>query len=184
MRSCLVEGRFLIVIAGPIGAGKSTAAAAIGKRLVDEGIAAAVVDLDDVAFMQRGDVGVDEFWRRGATATCALIRSWFDSGCELVVTHGPFFESGGYALLREAMPRDVATVHVLLRVPVSVALQRVEKDSTRGLSRDPAFLRSTHLRFAELEHTLPPPHVVIDTAEVDVDAVVTGVIDALATVAR
>lgn len=45
--------RVLIVLAGPIGAGKSTVADLLGRRLAEAGSTVAVVDLDDVAFMQR-----------------------------------------------------------------------------------------------------------------------------------
>jgi thymidylate kinase len=155
--------RELVVIAGPIGAGKSTVADLLGRKLASGGRTTAVVDLDYVAFMQRGTSDVYEFWRRAASATAELIRGWFDGGTELVVAHGPFFESGGYETLYARQTVETQTQHVLLRVPTEVALGRVAGEPTRGMSRDPAFLRATHERFRELEPSLPAPSFVYDT---------------------
>lgn len=169
--------RVLIVLAEPIGAGKSTVANLLGRRLAEAGSTAAVVDLDDVAFMQR-DIAPHKLWRRGSIASAALVRGWFDAGTEAVVAHGPFFESGGYDLLLEVQPSDVAVRHVLLRVPVQVALARVARDDRRGASKNPDFLRATHERFAGLEALLPRPDFVFQTetlgAEAIADAIVAG----------
>lgn len=154
----------LVVLAGPIAAGKSTIAGLLGGAMAAPGAAAAVVDLDDVAFMQRSPPDVHEFWRRAASVTGAIVNAWFDSGTEVVVVHGPFFESGGYALLLGGLPPEVDVRHVLLRVPVDVALERAAADPSRGMSRDPDFLRSTHEHFTRIEPSLPVPDFTYDTA--------------------
>lgn len=156
--------RLLVVIAGPIAAGKSTLAEELATRVAGPGTSAVVVDLDDVAGSQRSSADASELWRRAAAVAGASVRAWFDNGADVVVAHGPFFESGGYALLLDGMPRGVVVRHVLLRVTIEEALVRVAADAGRGRSKDPGFLRSAHERFRLIEPTLPRPDLVFETA--------------------
>lgn len=142
---------------------------------------AADVDMDDVAFMQCGGDDVDEFWRRAAVATAGLIRAWFDAGVDVVITHGPFFESGGFEILRQAQPADVDVHHILLSVTAEAAITRVQGDPTRGISRDPTFVRDSNKRLQAINHLLPVMNLELDTTQrgpdeiaVDVMAAVTG----------
>jgi len=156
----------LIVLAGPIGAGKSTVAEALGRRLIKAGLTAAIADLDDVAFAHRGRVDLAEFWRRAGVAHVGLVRGWFEAGVDVVIAHGPFFESGSYEELFETVEPAGRVHHVLLLVPVDVALERVTSDPDRGpqaLSKDPVFLRTTHDTFRELIPTLPLSALVVET---------------------
>ena len=145
----------LVVLLGPVGAGKSTVAGRLVQLVRQENMTAANVDMDDVAFMQCGGDDVHEFWRRAAVATAGLIRAWFDAGLDVVVTHGPFFESDGFAILRHALGPDVEVHHVLLRVTADVAIERVQDDPTRGISRDPEFVRGSNDRVNGLRDVLP-----------------------------
>ena len=177
--------RRLVVIAGPIGSGKSTTADLLTRKLALVGLTTATVDLDDVAFMQRGGVtDVDEFWRRGAVATAAIVRVWFHEGAEVVVAHGPFFESDGYSALLGLQERNVEVLHVLLRVSYGTALRRVSGDSGRAASRDPEFLRQTHERFRELEAMLPAPDFVYETEVLDAEAISDDLVRAVTSSSR
>lgn len=169
--------KLLVVIAGPIGAGKSTVADLLARQMAMAGVTVAVVDLDDVAFMQR-EVDPYKLWRRGAIAARALVQGWFDAETDAVVAHGPFFESGGYEVLLDGH-RDVNVRHVLLRVSYEAALRRVSEDDGRGLSKDPGSLKSTHDRFLEIERTLPKPHFVFDTEARTADGIVTELASAM-----
>lgn len=106
----------LIVVVGPIGAGKSTVANLVCQDLAERQLATAEVDLDEAAFMQYVVGDSHEFWRRASVAAGALVRAWFDVGTEVVVAHGPFIESGGYNSLLNAQPDEVIVRHVVLRV--------------------------------------------------------------------
>jgi adenylylsulfate kinase-like enzyme len=90
----------LVVLVGPVGAGKSTVAGRLAQLVRQNSMTAADVDMDDVAFMQCGGDDLDEFWRRAAVATAGLVRAWFDAGVDVVITHGAFFESDGFEILR------------------------------------------------------------------------------------
>ncbi len=156
----------LIVLAGPIGAGKSTVAEALGRRLTRAGLTTAIADLDDIAFAHRGEVDLAEFWRRAGVAHVGLVRGWFEAGADVVVAHGPFFESRSYEQLFETIAPPGRVHHVLLLVSVEDALERVTSDSDRGpqaLSKDPVFLRTTHDTFRERTPTLPPSVLVLET---------------------
>lgn len=164
----LVAVRHLVTIAGPIGAGKSSVAELLARRVWALGMTAALADLDDIAFTQRANVDLAEFWRRAGTAHSALVRGWFEAGVDVVIAHGPFFESGSYDSLFAAAPADTRRHHVLLHATVEVALERVAADPERGpdaLSAQPDFLRATHATFAELVRSLPNLDMEIDTSK-------------------
>lgn len=160
--------RHLVVLAGPIGAGKSTVAELVARRAQASGLTAALADLDALAFAQRASLGLEEFWRRAGVAHSALVRGWFDAGVDVGVAHGPFFESNSYELLRSAVPADAQLHHVVLWAPFDVVLARVSSDPDRpdrARSRQPLFLRSAYEIFVEVAASLPHVDAEIDTAE-------------------
>lgn len=160
--------RELVVLAGPIGSGKSSVAEIVGHRMAAAGRTAAIADLDDVAFAHRGPLDLSEFWRPAGVAHVGLVNGWFDAGVDVVIAHGPFFESGTYEALFATVQPGGRFHHVLLRVAFHCALERVTRDLDRGphaVSRDPDFLRSTHDVFQQLEPSLPPTDLVLDTTE-------------------
>jgi hypothetical protein len=164
----------LVVVTGPIGAGKSTVARLLARRHAAAGRSAANVDLDDVTFMQDGVHDPREFWRRGGTGLVALVRAWYASGIDVVIAHGPFFETDAYPALFAAAPPGARVRHVLLRVSYEVALARVTSDPTRGpraVSTRPDFLRRTHDTFRETIESLPPVDLDLDTTDLSADAV-------------
>lgn len=159
--------RHLVTVTGPIGAGKSTIAELLARRTQAVGMTASLADLDDLAFAQRANLDLGEFWRRAGIAHSALVRGWFEAGVDVVIAHGPFFESRSYESLRAAVPGDVVHHHVLLRAPFEVALARVQSDSERGptaTSAQPEFLRAAHETFANLVGSLPHIDIDIDTS--------------------
>ena len=170
------------MLAGPIGSGKSTVAQLLGHRVVALGMTAAIADLDDVAFAHRGPLDLAAFWRRAGIAHLALVRGWFDAGVDVVIAHGPFFESGTYDELFATTGAGGRVHHVLLRVDVDLALERVRSDPERGpdaLSRDEAFLRETHDTFRNLEPTLPVADLILDTSELSARDVAARLADRL-----
>lgn len=162
----------LVVLTGPIGAGKSTVAELVARRVGASERTAAIADLDDVAFAQRGRLALDDLWRRAGIVHALLVRAWFAAEVDVVVAHGPFFESRSYEQLYAAVPSNASLLHVLLHVSFEAALARVEADPGRGagaVSRDPAFLRATHDAFGH--RAFPPFDIEIDTTQLGADAV-------------
>lgn len=156
----------LVIIIGPIASGKSTVAEQLAQRCAASGRSAAAADLDEVAFAQNGCFDLEEFWRRGGVAHAALVRGWLASGTEVVVAHGPLFESRSYFSLTTAGMGDVRVHQILLTVPFDVSIERVAVDPARpawALSREPDFLRSAYDHFST--HDLPPCIEVFDTAQ-------------------
>lgn len=167
----------LVVITGPIAAGKSTVAEALAGRLVTDGRSAAVVDLDSLVFdMLRAPLAqFDESWRRARQVHGVLVAAWLDAGIDVVVAHGPFLSSEDDEVLL-ARTSAVTPIRVLLRVPFAVACTRVGQDPTRVVSADLGFLRSTHDRFAELEPDLAPCDHEFGTSTTSVDHIVDSVV--------
>lgn len=156
----------LVALTGPIGAGKSTVAELLARRVARAQRSAAVADLDDVAFMQRGRIELAEFWRRAGLAHLALVRSWFAVGTDVVVAHGPFFETDCYHELFASAPGEARVLHIMLRVSFDEALRRVGTDPERApdaISRDRDFLRSTHDAFDAAAAVLPRPDLEVST---------------------
>lgn len=153
----------LVVLTGPIGAGKTTVAPLVGQSLSRAGKDAAVVDLDDVEFMQHTAVlDVGQWWARGVEAHAALVAKWFALGVDIVVAHGPLVAVGvpGYDVgpLLRAVPTERVS-HGLLRTPFHVAFDRVSEDRDRAenaISRNEGWLRGAHERFAAAVTTAPP----------------------------
>ncbi len=158
----------LVVVIGPIAAGKSTVAEALADRLVADGRSVAVVDVDDVVFMQRAPLEqFDRTWERGRAVHGELVGRWLRSDVDVVVAHGPAYTAEETTALMADVPDDVPVLRALLLVPYDVALDRVTADPDRALSRDPDFLRRTHDRFTALLPTIPPCDRTYRTEEVD-----------------
>ena len=178
-----IASPLLLVITGPIGAGKSSVAELLGRRLARGGASVAIVDLDDIAFMQRGRLDLDEFWRRAGVVHGAIVAGWFEQGVDVVIAHGPFFESDSYDDLFAAAPGDGAVRHLLLDVSFDQAFERVSADPERrpdALSRNADFLRSTHDAFRERVPDLPRVDATIETTGRSVSEVIDAVLAALA----
>jgi thymidylate kinase len=163
----------LVVITGPIGAGKSTVARGLADGLRRAGHSAAVADLDDVFFMQRvADDDLDAAWARARRVHATLVAASLDEGIDVVVAHSSFLTDESRAPLRAAVAPNLPTTSVRLLVPFEVALERVTGDPERGLSKDPDFLRATHERFGARAATLPPADRTYDTTTMTADAIV------------
>lgn len=163
----------LVVVIGPIAAGKSTIAAALADRLAADGRTAAVVDIDDVVLSQRTPIDqLAATWERGRAVHGDIVGLWLRSGVDVVIAHGPAYTDDETAALMAAVPPGTPVLRVMLLVPHDVARARVADDPTRIFSRDPAFLRRTHDRFADLLPTIDACDRTYRTDDVDIAAIV------------
>src|SRR5438034_10569783 len=82
-----------------------------------------------------------ERWSRARRAAAALTDGLLDDGVGVVVVEGDFLTQEERAEFVTALRSRVAPLFVTVRVSIDLALQRVQQDPTRGISRDPGFLR-------------------------------------------
>ncbi len=132
----------LIVIVGPIAAGKSTLAAEVGHRLRKRGESVAVVGLDSVAEMALPTLD----WAWAHEVHGHLVRAWVATPVRTVVAEGPGTAWELDQLLR-CVGGDTGVLTVVLATRYEIALRRALRDPDRGLSKDPDFLRRDHDRF-------------------------------------
>ncbi len=163
----------VVAVTGPIGAGKSSVAAALARRLAASGRTAAVADLDDVWVALQGEADLAVSWTRARAAHAALVAGWEAAGVDVVVVHGPFATLAERAPLQAGLPAEIRVRWAVLDVSYEAALARVADDPERGLSRDPDFLLQTHERYGRLAHELPIATWRFDTTRVGVDEIAT-----------
>lgn len=147
----------LVLVVGPIAAGKSTLAAGLAATLRERGRTVALCGLDEVA---DGAQRALPDWDHYQGVLGALVAGWLRTPVDVVVAEGPNTPGEVAAMLAHVPGARVVTV--LAEVSYAVALERVGADPTRGLSRDPALLRAQHARFAAGRDGLAPD-VVVDT---------------------
>jgi dephospho-CoA kinase len=146
----------LVILTGPIAAGKNTVAEELSQRLIRRGRTVVVADVDDVAAMV-GSPGAAAagLWFAAHQAHGALVGQWMRSDVDYVVAVGPIYAAEERAALTCTLPDDAAVLWVVIDAPVSVTLARAQADAGRGLSRDPVFHRAAHRRFRQLLPTIP-----------------------------
>jgi predicted kinase len=158
----------LIVICGPIASGKSTLARAVALLFRHQGVEAAAIDLDLVYEMLEGDGALKaspSTWRRARRAAAALTDALLEDGVRVVV-EGDFLTAQERAEFGSALCSPVVPLFVTVHVPVDIALQRVEADPTRGLSRDPGFLRRHYDGVQEALRNRPATDLLVDTSSI------------------
>lgn len=127
----------LIVLSGPIAAGKSTVAQALGRRLRQDGRPTAVVDLDELYLMMSAKpMGDPQVWRRARRAATALTDCFFASGIEVVVVEGAFWDESERAPFLDALTWSGSPLFVTLLVSNDVAYRRVQ-GTPEGRSHGP-----------------------------------------------
>jgi lactoylglutathione lyase len=169
----------LLVISGPIAAGKSTVAAALATAFRDSGRTAAVVDLDRIYMMfdARPPMTDPRISRQARRAAAALTDQFVLEGIELVIVEGTFWTESERDELTCRLTTLVRPAFLTLRVAVEEALRRVQGDPGRRASRNPVFLRASHADFDAVTHI--PTDATIDSTSLTVDAIVATTITVL-----
>lgn len=172
----------LVVIVGPIAAGKNIVADRLANILTECGRTVVVVDVDDVAAMVREPgAAAAGLWFAAHQAHGALVGQWMRSAVDVVVAIGPIHSIDEQDGLTSALPVGASVLWVLIDAPVSVTFARAQDDPTRGRSRDRAFHHTAHRRYREL---LPgiPADLAFDSSVMtaaDIAAVIAGELDEL-----
>jgi adenylylsulfate kinase-like enzyme len=159
------DGVMLLVVTGPIASGKSSLARAVACELGKRGQKAAAIDLDliyemlDPARAPKTDVAR---WAQARRMSAGLAAALLAEDVAVVVD-GEFLTPAERTDFVDALPPGVEARFVMLSVSFEVALERATNDETRGLSRDPAFLRHYYVANAHALRDVPRADLVVDT---------------------
>jgi thymidylate kinase len=146
----------LVVITGPIAAGKNTVAALIADAVAALGRSAVLVDVDDVAAMVAGPgAATSGLWFAAHQAHGALVGTWMRTAVDVVIAVGPIYTRREQAALLQPLPEASAAHWVVIDAPVDVTLARAQAEPGRGRSREPEFHRAAHQRFRRLLPGIP-----------------------------
>ena len=146
----------LVILTGPIAAGKNTVADKLVEHLTGCGKTAVVADVDDVAGMVAAPGAAEAgLWFAAHEAHGALVGQWMRSSVDYVVVVGPIYTAEEQAALTRPLPDNPTVLWIVIDATVSVTLARAQRDPGRGLSRDPDFHHTAHRRFRELLPAIP-----------------------------
>ena len=154
----------LIIITGPIGAGKSAVAEALTERYRQEGRPAAEVDLDEIYLMMSGKPMENRgVWRVARQAAATLIDFFNNSAVEIVILEGQFWSEEERSEFQNSLIWDGKPFYVTLLVSYEEALRRVMADTTRSISRSPDFLKKAHAEFHATKESRSTTDLVLDS---------------------
>jgi len=140
----------VVVISGPIASGKSTLSRAVAVRLQERfGIEGAVIDLDLIYEMldPQGRLKADtRTWSAARRVAGRLATALLAEG-RSVVAEGDFAGEGELPEFVAELPNDIDPRLVLLEVSFAKAFERALADSSRGVSKDRAFLSRHYSEF-------------------------------------
>jgi shikimate kinase len=124
----------LIVITGPVGAGKSTTSQALARALQSRNVSTAVIDLDEVYCMarQQADFNDRAMWSTARRAAAALTESFYFSGLNTVIVEGGFLSVLEFAELRQHVTTEVNEFFFTVLTSASTALHRAQTDPNPG----------------------------------------------------
>lgn len=144
----------LVLIIGPIASGKSTLAAVVARQLREAGEAVAVVGLDTIAEMALPSLAN---WDWAKDIHARTVEAWLRTPVRTVIAEGPSDPAEVDRVLRRVPPGTTVT-RVLLVTQYETALARAVAEPSRGISKDPDFLRGTYTHFEaglpDLDHDL------------------------------
>lgn len=154
----------LIVITGSIASGKSTIARKAAAHLRTAGNRTAVIDIDLVYEMLADNPKSDEqTWRLTHTMAGHLTAMFFEQGIRFVAVDGEFWTAQSRGDLAGAIPSGTATSFVTLKVSFTEALRRAQAEPSRGISKDPVFLKPHMDAFAAILPEFAATDTILDT---------------------
>ena len=156
----------VIVITGPIASGKSTVSRELARQLNLAGTRTVVIDLDVVHDQLATDGSADEdTWALARHAAATMASGHLADGAAVVIADGSFNRPGDRAQFARSLDPGVEPRYVTLLASFDEALRRALGDSSRGRSRDPAFLGPYFVAVTDVIATAPATDVVIDTEQ-------------------
>lgn len=169
----------LVVVTGPIAAGKNTVASALADLVAASGRTAVVADVDDVAAMVAGrGAAASGLWSAAHRVHGAAVAAWLRTGVDVVIAVRPVYSAGEQAALLDPLPPGRAVHWVVVDAPVSVTFARAVADPGRGLSRDRDFHLERHARFRALVAGIPA-HQTFDSSSTGAEGIAAAVLAAI-----
>lgn len=163
----------LCAITGSIAAGKSAVARALAARVRSAGAEAAAVDLDLVYEMLADDPKTDDAaWSRARGLAGAIAAAALAEGVAVAIIEGELWTPRERGELVARLPAGVPTTWVALEVSFDEALRRARTDPTRGISKDPAFLRAHLDAFQAALARMPATDLRFDTERTGLEEIV------------
>jgi thymidylate kinase len=146
----------LVVLTGPIAAGKNTVADMLARGLTSQGKTVVVADVDEVAAMVAPPGAAQAgLWFAAHQAHGALVGQWMRSSVDYVLAVGPIYTAEEQRALTCHLPAEAEALWVVIDAAVTVTLARAKADPSRRLSREPRFHHAAHRRFRELLPAIP-----------------------------
>lgn len=171
--------RLVVVIGGPIASGKSSLALSVARAVEQQGLEAATIDLDLIYGMlehTRALKSDPSIWTRARRIAGALTSGFLDDGINIVIAEGDFLHEPARDEFVSMLPDAVPVRFVTLTVPLATAFVRVERDPTRGISRDRGFLTRHYDELAEALHARPDDDLCLDTDEITLEQATQSVV--------
>src|SRR3954454_16988419 len=119
----------LVILTGPIAAGKNTVAERLARLLTARGRTVVVADVDDVAAMV-GAPGAAQagLWFAAHEAHGALVGQWMRSAVDVVISVGPVYSEEEQTAFTRTLPDTAAVRWVVIDAPVSITLAQAQAD--------------------------------------------------------
>jgi chloramphenicol 3-O-phosphotransferase len=177
----------LVVLSGPIGAGKSSVARALAKRLVRARTRAVAIDFDLIVDMvERSETfpGATIAWQSARRASAALADGFFDAGITTVIIEGDFWNPFARGDFEPHLRSSIEPKYVTLTVSYDTARARVLREIAgnplvRPNSRDPVFHAQVIKAFSKRLLQLQATDLVLDTEDRTVDELAEEIADGL-----
>ncbi|MEU6171655.1 AAA family ATPase [Streptantibioticus parmotrematis] len=157
-----------LVICGAAGVGKTATAREVSRRLVEGGLAHALVERDELDRVHPWPPPGLPRWEPARRNLAAIWATYAGLGHHRLVLCGVFADlRQELRWIAEAVP-DAAVTVVRLTAPRDVLASRVRRRDTGGAARDQ--LRRSERQMEEIAATDPPGTLVVDTANLPVAA--------------
>jgi adenylylsulfate kinase-like enzyme len=165
--------RSLVLISGPIAAGKTTTAEHLAAVVRAENRRAMALDMDGMIAMTAGSdwsVITAEDRRLASRLTGTLVQAAFDAGVEVVVVAGSTLSSYEWDDVTAGLSLQPETTYVLLSVSLDESIRRARNDPGRVATRNATHV--TRLAAAIDWTEVRKPDVEVETDGMSVDEVV------------
>ena len=137
----------LLLIDGPVAAGKTSLAWELAARIRAEGGSAASIDMDELTEMIGGTdwrMITAEHRQQGCALAAALVDRITAQGTDLIAIAGSTLSPYEWRSVLDQATAAVAPTFIRLRVSIPEATRRASADPTRVLTRDPEVVKLLH----------------------------------------